>query len=74
MTKEFVTIREAAKLGLLSEYRMRILRAQNKLPGVQSGQRFLVNIPLLREQLNEVSRANASGVMAPQNASNLEAR
>lgn len=53
----FITIREAAKHGPLSEYALRMLRARGELPGVQVGNRFLVNYELLVEKLsrNEIA-------------------
>lgn len=55
MERKFQTIRETAKLGILSEYNLRLRLAQGKLPGVYSGNRFLVNIPMLIEKLNDES-------------------
>lgn len=55
MERKFHTIRETAKLGILSEYNLRLRLAQGKLPGVYSGNRFLVNIPMLIEKLNDES-------------------
>ena len=54
MQKEkFPSIREAAKRGPLSEYCLRLLHRQGKLPGLYSGRKFLVNYERLLEQLNE---------------------
>ena len=55
MEQKFQTIRKTAKLGILSEYNLRLRLAQGKLPGVYSGNRFLVNIPMLIEKLNDES-------------------
>ena len=55
MEQKFQTIRQTAKLGILSEYNLRLRLAQGKLPGVYSGNRFLVNIPMLIEKLNDES-------------------
>lgn len=52
---KFMTIRETARTGILSEYHLRILEKQGRLPGVRSGNRFKVNIGLLVEQLNRES-------------------
>ena len=55
----FDTIRgTAARPGMLSEHRLRLLQKQKKLPGVFSGNRFLVNVDALEEQLNRESLAN----------------
>lgn len=61
MEKVFLTIREVAKTGLLSEYALRLMEAQGRLPGVYVGPKKLINVPLLREQLNRESAANARG-------------
>ncbi len=52
---KFMTIRETAKTGILSEHHLRLLEKQGRLPGVRSGNRFKVNIGLLVEQLNKES-------------------
>lgn len=54
---KFPSIREAAKLGPLSEYCMRLMLKQGKLPGVYSGKKFLVNYERLLEQLNTAGGA-----------------
>lgn len=54
--KLFYTIRETAKTGVLSEYALRILVKQNKIPYIKCGVKVLINYPLLLERLNEQSR------------------
>lgn len=54
---EFKTIRQTAALGILPEHRLRLMQKQNRLPGIFSGNRFLVNVEALIEQLNEESAA-----------------
>lgn len=49
----FKTIRQTAALGILPEYRLRLMYKDNRLPGIYSGSRFLVNVSALIEQLNE---------------------
>lgn len=46
------TIREIAKTGLLSEYALRLMEKQGRLPCVYSGRKCLVNLDKLIEQLN----------------------
>lgn len=46
-----VTIRQAARLGPLSEYTLRILEKQKKLPCIYSGRRCLINYDRLLEML-----------------------
>ena len=52
---EFKTIRQTAATGLLSEHRLRIMVADGTCPGFYVGNRFLVNVPALVEQLNKKS-------------------
>lgn len=52
MHEKFPSVREAARRGPLSEYCLRLMLAQGKLPGVYSGRKFLVNYEKLLEQLN----------------------
>lgn len=53
---EFKTIRQTAATGLLTEHHLRLLVAQGKCPGIHSGNRFLVNVQALSEQLDKESR------------------
>ena len=53
---QFKTIRRVAASGLISEYYLRGLVARGECPGFRSGNRFLVNVELLKEKLNELSR------------------
>lgn len=53
---EFKTIRQTAATGILSEHRLRLLVAAGKCPGIRTGNRFLVNVPALAEQLDRQSR------------------
>ena len=52
----FQTIRQAAASGILPEHFLRQLVAQGRCPGVRSGNRFLVNVEALTEQLDRESR------------------
>lgn len=56
MDEKFLTIRSCAKAGILPENALRKLVAQGKCPGVKSGSRFLVNVPLLLQMLDAASR------------------
>ena len=51
-----LTIRQTAKTGILSEYQLRLMQRQGRLPGIYVGNRFLVNYELLAEDLQEASR------------------
>lgn len=49
-----MTIRQVAHEGILSEYTLRLMEKQGKLPCIYSGRRCLINYPLLLEQLNTI--------------------
>ena len=53
---QFKTIRKTAATGIVPESFLRSLVAQGKCPGVYSGNRFLVNVDALIEQLDTESR------------------
>lgn len=48
------TIREIAKTGILSEYALRLMEKQGRLPCVHVGRKCLVNLDKLIEQLNNL--------------------
>lgn len=52
---KFMTIRETAATGILSEHHLRLMAKRNELPGIYAGTRFKVNYPLLVEKLNRDS-------------------
>ena len=52
---QFMTIRETAATGILSEHHLRLTAKRNELPGIYAGTRFKVNYPLLVEKLNRDS-------------------
>lgn len=53
---KFKSIRETAQMGIVTEFNLRQMKAQNRLPGIYAGRKFLVNYPLLLEQLDAESR------------------
>ncbi len=53
---QFKTIRQTAALGILPEYRLRVMAAPGNCPGIKSGNRYLVNVNALVEQLEAESR------------------
>lgn len=53
---EYKTIRQVAASGLISEHYLRGMVAREECPGFRSGNRFLINVELLKEKLNEMSR------------------
>lgn len=54
-TPKFLTIRETAATGILSEHHLRLMAKRNELPGIYAGTRFKINYPLLVEKLNRDS-------------------
>ena len=56
----FKTIRQTAATGILPEHRLRIMVASGECPGFYSGNRFMVNVTALSEQLDAESRAAVS--------------
>ena len=48
------TIRENARTGLLSEYALRQMEKQGRLPCVHVGKKCLINLDKLIEQLNNL--------------------
>lgn len=56
---ELVSIRQAASAGIATEYYIRKLVREGRCPGVYSGWKFLVNLPLLKEQIRRESLENS---------------
>lgn len=50
----FMSIREVAKTGLLSEYSLRLLEKRGELPCIYAGKKCLINFELLVQQLNDL--------------------
>lgn len=50
----FMSIREVAKTGLMSEYSLRLLEKQGKLPCIYAGKKCLINFELLVQQMNDL--------------------
>lgn len=69
---KFMTIREVARTGLISEHYLRLLEKQHRLPCVYSGKKCLVNYPLLVEQLDAESAAAAGMKSAPTRGTNSD--
>lgn len=55
----FKTIRETAREGILSEYSLRLMCAQGKLPGFYVGRRYMVNVDALVAQLSSMQGGRA---------------
>lgn len=52
----FMSIRQVAKTGLLSEYKLRLMEKQGLLPCVYVGKSCLVNFEQLVDRLNQASQ------------------
>ncbi len=57
----FLSIRNVASKGILSENHLRKMHAQGRLPGVKTGRTFRVNVDQLIELLNRESAEAARG-------------
>ena len=51
---KLMTIRQVAETGILSEYTLRLLHKQGKLPCIELPRKILVNYTALVEQLNKL--------------------
>ena len=56
----FRTIRQTAANGILSEYRLRKMLKEGKLPGIYVGNRFLVDQSALEAMLHAEAGKNLS--------------
>ena len=54
-TPKFMTIRQVAATGILSEHHLRLMAKKGELPGIYAGTRFKENYPLLVDKLNQDS-------------------
>lgn len=52
----FKTIRQTAAMGLITENYIRLMVAEGRCPGIRVGNRFMVNVEALAEQLDKESR------------------
>ena len=55
---KMLTIRQVAKTGILSEYCLRLMEKQGRLPCIYSGKKCLVNLDRLVEMLNSAGGDN----------------
>ncbi len=55
----FLTIRQTAATGILSEHHLRLMEKQGKLPGIRTGKTFRVNFEMLLAQLDRESMEQA---------------
>lgn len=59
MGHKYMSIRELAHRGPLTEYALRQLHRVNQLPGITIGRKFWVNVELFDEHLEAMSAAGA---------------
>lgn len=59
--KIFLSIRETAATGILSEHALRLMVKQGRIPYIKIGVKYLINYPQLIEQLNAESKGAVSG-------------
>ena len=52
----FLSIRETAKSGILTEYRLRCMEKSGELPCIYAGKKCLINFDLLIAQLNDLQK------------------
>lgn len=57
---QFLTINQAARAVGLPHSRLRVMQAEGNLPGFYGGNRYYVNLDMLRAQLDEDSRPAGS--------------
>ena len=55
---QFMTIREVASTGLISEHHLRMMEKKGTQPGIRTGKTYRVNFGLLVEQLTRESLMN----------------
>lgn len=53
-TPKMLSIRQVAKTGILSEYALRQLQKQGKLPSISLNNKALINFDALIEQLQQI--------------------
>lgn len=57
----FLTIRQVAAEGILSEYRLRCMEKAGELPCIYAGSKCLINYGLLLDQLRSAGRRAKEG-------------
>lgn len=65
MGHKYMSIRELAHRGPLTEYALRQLHRDNQLPGITIGCKFLVNIEQYDQMLDAMSAAAVHGQDIP---------
>ena len=55
---DYLTIRQTAAKGIISEFQLRSMLKEGELPGFYSGNTYKVNVPMLIDKLDAISAAN----------------
>lgn len=53
--KKFLTVREVVATGIMTEYSLRLMLKQKKIPAIYINKKALINYPLLLEELDKQS-------------------
>lgn len=61
----YLTIKQTAERGIITEYQLRNMLRAGELPGFYSGKTYKVNVPMLIDKLDAMSAVN--GGMIKQN-------
>ena len=62
VNNRYLSIRETAKTGILSEYALRIMQKCGELPGFFVGVKFVVDTEALEKLLSEKAMASVKAV------------
>lgn len=57
-TSNYLTIRQTAALGIITEFQLRRMAKAGELPGFYSGRTYKVNVPMLIDKLDAMSAVN----------------
>lgn len=55
---KYLTIRQTAERGIITEFQLRKMLRAGELPGFYSGNTYKVNIPMLIDKLDAMSAVN----------------
>lgn len=56
----YISILQAAREGILPEYRLRLRLKEKRLPGIYCGKKFMINRAAFFQMLEEESKANVA--------------
>ena len=55
---KYLTIRQTAERGIITEFQLRKMLRAGELPGFYSGKTYKVNVPMLIDKLDAMSAVN----------------